>query len=69
MGAGRVPLWNPYENIGVPLVGENTTSVFYPGKLLFALPLDYTWLYNVYIVSHVVLAAATAYAPGAALSP
>ncbi len=60
-GAGRVPLWNPYENLGVPLVAENTSSVFYPGKLLFALPLDYTWLYNVYIVGHVVLAAATSY--------
>ncbi len=59
--AGRPPLWNPYENLGVPLVAENTSSVFYPGKLLFALPLDYTWLYNVYIVSHVVLAAATSY--------
>ncbi len=43
-GAGRLPLWNPYENLGVPLVAENTSSVFYPGKLLFALPLDYTWL-------------------------
>jgi len=60
-GAGRVPLWNPYENLGVPLVAENTSSVFYPGKLLFALPLDYTWLYNLYIVGHVALAAATSY--------
>jgi len=60
-GAGRVPLWNPYENLGVPLVAENTSSVFYPGKLLFALPLDYTWLYNMYIVGHVALASATSY--------
>jgi hypothetical protein len=60
-GAGRLPLWNPYENIGVPLIAENTSSVFYPGKLLFALPLDYTLLYNLYIVSHVALAAVTSY--------
>ena len=60
-GAGRLPLWNPYENLWVPLVAENTSSVFYPGKLLFALPLAYTWLYNLYIVSHVALAAATSY--------
>ncbi|HTM53794.1 MAG TPA: hypothetical protein VL175_07170, partial [Pirellulales bacterium] len=60
-GAGRLPLWNPYENSGVPLLAENTSSVFYPGKLLFALPLDYTWLYNLYIVAHVGLAAATSY--------
>ncbi len=55
--AGRVPLWNPYENIGMPLVGENTSSIFYPGKLIFALPLDYAQLYNSYIVAHVALAA------------
>ncbi len=54
--AGRVPLWNPHENLGVPLVGEATSSVFYPGKLLFLLPLDYTLLYNLYIVAHVVIA-------------
>jgi hypothetical protein len=60
-GAGRLPLWNPYENCGVPLLAENTASVFYPGKLLFALPLSFTWLYNLYIVLHVVLAVATSY--------
>jgi hypothetical protein len=60
-GAGRLPLWNPYENIGVPLIAENTSSVFYPGKLLFALPLDYTLLFNLYIVLHVALAAVTSY--------
>ncbi|MEX0676279.1 MAG: YfhO family protein [Pirellulales bacterium] len=59
--AGRPPLWNPYENIGAPLVAENTSSLFYPGKLLFALPLDDTLLYNLYIVLHVALAAATSY--------
>jgi Bacterial membrane protein YfhO len=60
--AGRPPLWNSYENIGVPLVAQNTSSVFYPGKLLFALPLDYAWLYHLYIVLHVVLAAVTSFA-------
>ena len=60
-GAGRIPLWNPYENLGVPLVAENTSSVFYPGKLLFVLPLDYTLLYNWYVVAHVALAAWTSY--------
>ncbi len=61
-GAGRVPLWNPHENLGVPLVGENTSSVFYPGKLLFALPGDFTLLYNWYILGHLAFAAASAYA-------
>src|SRR5437870_4535473 len=39
-GAGRVPLWNPDENCGVPVVADASSSVFYPGKLVFALPLD-----------------------------
>lgn len=60
-GIGRMPLWNPLENIGVPLVAENTPSVFYPGKLVFALPLDYTLAYNLYIVAHVALAAVTSF--------
>ena len=60
-GSLRLPLWNPYENLGVPLVGENTSSVFYPGKLIFLLPLDYTLLYNWYIVAHVALSAATSF--------
>jgi hypothetical protein len=59
--SGRIPLWNPDENLGQPIVGDATSSVFYPGKLIFALPLDYTLLYNLYIVGHVVLAAALAY--------
>lgn len=60
--AGRPPMWNSYENIGVPLAAQNTSSVFYPGQLLLALPLDYATLYHAYIVVHVVLAAATSYA-------
>ncbi|MBC7855651.1 MAG: hypothetical protein IAF94_19645, partial [Pirellulaceae bacterium] len=34
--AGRVPLWNPHENCGVPVLADASSSVFYPGKLLFA---------------------------------
>lgn len=59
--AGRIPLWNPYENAGVPLLASGTASVFYPGKLLFVLPLSYTLLYNAYVVLHVLLAAGTAF--------
>src|SRR4051812_18805915 len=36
--AGRVPLWNPYENCGIPVLADTTSSLFYPGKLLFLLP-------------------------------
>ena len=59
--AGRVPLWNPYENLGQPLAADATSSVFYPGKLIFVLPLSYAWAYKLYIMGHLLLAAATAY--------
>ena len=59
--AGRVPLWNPYENLGVPLAGNATSSVFYPGTLIFLLPLDYAWALKIYVMAHVLLAAYAAY--------
>ena len=52
--AGRVPLWNPYENGGVPLAGNPTASVFYPLKLLFLLP--YPVAYKWYLMGHVLIA-------------
>lgn len=61
-GEGRIPLWNPYENGGQPLLGDGTSGVFYPGKLIFALPFDFLPLYKIYIVGHVVLAYAACYA-------
>ncbi len=62
--AGRVPLWNPYENLGVPLAGNATSSVFYPCTLIFLLPLDYAWTYKLYVMGHVLLAAGAAYRLG-----
>lgn len=59
--AGRPPLWNPYENLGVPLAANATSSVFYPGTLLFLLPVAYPLAYKAYIMGHVLLAAASAY--------
>ncbi len=60
--AGQVPLWNPYENLGQPLAADATSSVFYPGKLIFALPLlSYAWAYKLYIMAHLLLAAWAAY--------
>lgn len=58
---GRVPLWNPQENCGMPVLADASSSVFYPGKLVFALPLDFTLRYKLYIIGHVVLAAAGSY--------
>jgi hypothetical protein len=53
--AGRLPLWMPDENSGMPLLGNPTAAVLYPGKLIFA-ALPYPWAVRVYVVAHVVLA-------------
>lgn len=59
--SGRVPLWNPQENGGNPVVGDTTSSVFYPGKLLFFAPLDFGLRYKLYVVGHVLLAAGSTF--------
>lgn len=59
--AGRIPLWNPHENGGMPLLANATASVLYPGKLVFALPLEFSVAYRAYILGHVLLAAAGAF--------
>ena len=58
---GQLPFWNPHENLGVPLVGDATASLFYPVKLLLLLPLPFVTLYKCYITLHVLIAAATAF--------
>ena len=59
---GKVPLWNPFCNFGLPLVADGTSSVFYPGKAIFAARfLDYPSRYGIYIGLHVLLAAASTY--------
>ena len=58
---GSVPLWNPYENLGQPLAGNPTSAAFYPGLLIFMLPIGYAWGYKLYILAHLLLAAAAAY--------
>ncbi len=60
-GAGRLPLWNPLENCGTAIHADPTASVWYPGKLIFALPLDFSVNYKLYIVGHVALCALAAY--------
>jgi hypothetical protein len=58
---GRVPLWNPQENCGLPVLADGSSSVFYPGKLVFLLPLSFELRYKLYITLHVVLAAVGSY--------
>jgi hypothetical protein len=59
--AGRLPLWNPYEASGEPLLANSTSSVLYPGKLIFALPMSFAAAYKSYILAHLVLAGGMAY--------
>ncbi len=56
--AGRWPLWEPEENAGMPLLGNPTAAVLYPGKLIFTV-LPYAWGMRVYVVAHTALAFAT----------
>jgi hypothetical protein len=41
--AGRWPLWEREENAGMPLLGNPTAAVLYPGKLIFAI-MPYAWV-------------------------
>jgi hypothetical protein len=60
--AGRVPLWNPYDGFGVPLVADGTSAVFYPvWWLFFALPFSLALCAKLYLAAHVLLAAVGAY--------
>jgi len=47
--------WNPHENFGQPFAADPTVATFYPGKLLFQLPLAYNFIYNAYILLHFLL--------------
>ena len=58
---GELPLWNPHVNYGTPVIGEASSSVFYPGKAIFLLPLEFSWKFKLYVVGHVFLAAAGMY--------
>jgi hypothetical protein len=59
--AGCLPLWNPYHNAGTPLAADGTSSVWYPGKLIFFLPIAYDSQYRLYILAHHLLACAAAF--------
>ena len=53
--AGRWPLWDNSENAGMPLLGNPTAAVLYPGKLIYA-AMPYPWAARLYAVAHTVLA-------------
>ncbi len=51
----RWPLWEPEENSGMPLLGNPTAAVLYPGKIVFNV-LPYKWAARIYIVAHSLVA-------------
>jgi len=53
---GEFPLWNPHENAGASLAADATASLFYPGKLLFLLPVSFDVAFNLFLLGHFVLA-------------
>lgn len=44
-GKGNVPVWNPHQGLGVPLVGDNETGIFHPLTFVHAvLPERAAWV-------------------------
>ncbi len=60
-GASELPLWNPHENCGEAVHADPTASLWYPGKLVFALPVDFALRFKLYVFGHVVLCAIGVY--------
>ncbi len=55
-----LPLWNPLDQTGMPLIGETTTAVLYPIRyLVFALPLPSEVALGWYVALHLILASFT----------
>ncbi len=61
LAVGSPALWNPYENLGVPLAANPTSALFYPPVWIFGLPIDPAWAYRLYVLGHVVLALGASY--------
>lgn len=54
--AGEIPLWSPFDGLGMPLAADATPSVFYPGKLVLLTPLGFNFGMRMYVVMHFALA-------------
>src|SRR6185503_5679074 len=48
---GELPLWNPYNNAGLPFLAQWNTMVLYPGSLLYLL-LPLPWSLNFFCLAH-----------------
>lgn len=54
--AGRVPLWNPYQHMGIPLLAEAQVSALYPLGVLFLSQLSPALELSLFILTHFTLA-------------
>lgn len=52
---GEIPFWNPYNNAGLPFLGQWNTMVLYPGSFIYLL-LPMPWGLNVFCLAHQYLA-------------
>lgn len=53
---GKWPLWNPYNNCGIPFLAQWNTMTLYPGSFIYLL-LPMPWSLNVFVLAHLFLAA------------
>ncbi|MFP6588874.1 MAG: YfhO family protein [Pirellulaceae bacterium] len=58
---GRVPLWNPQDELGRPFAADASVGVFYPGKLIFMFPLAFSTCLVLYTALHLLVAAYTTF--------
>ncbi len=59
--SAELPLWNPQEDLGSPVIADATSSVFYPGKVLLLMPGDFATWYKLFIVGHVIICGITSF--------
>ncbi len=58
---GGLPTFHPYENLGARPIADPACAWFYPGKLVFWLPIGYPWAFKLYLLGHFLLAATGLY--------
>jgi hypothetical protein len=59
--AGRVPLWDPYQHLGLPFLAESQVGALYLFSAIFLLPLSPSLELSLYIMLHCSLAALFTY--------
>ncbi len=52
---GEVPLWNPYNNCGIPFLAQWNTAALYPLSLIYLI-LPLSWGLNLFLLGHLFIA-------------